>query len=119
MKGVAMTISTAPKDEPKGYRSAPGYVKTHPENNDHYVEQFKDHPWYHAILRAHEDLTQAVPGYNIVQIKEKFNGLRYYYQLPDELDTDEYRARADRIIAFAEGWCAGFEYYSYTEEEEE
>lgn len=104
-----MNISSAPVDEPTGYRAAPGYAKTHPENNDYYVAEFEGHPWYPAILEAHHSLTQAVPGYNIVQIKEKFNGLRFYYDLPEELNTDEYRARADRIIAFAEGWVAGFE----------
>ena len=89
------------------------------ERNDLEVEAWGGHPWYPAVRRAHEELSRVVPGYRIDQIKEKFNGLRYYYSLPEEINTDQYRARADRIIAWAEGWCEGFEYVNPGQEEDE
>ena len=104
-----MNINTAPVEEPEGYRAAPGWVKSRPENNDYYVEQFRGDPWFPAIENAHKNLSLIIPGYNIVQIKDKFGGLRFYYDLPDELNTDEYRARADRVISYAEGWVDGYE----------
>lgn len=79
-------------------------------SNEIEVLQWEDDPWYPAIRRAHDRLTQEVPGYKIVQIKDKFGGLRFYYSLPDDLNTDEYRGRADRIVSYAEGWVDGLEY---------
>lgn len=87
--------------------------------NAYHVSVWEGHPWYPAVKRADEELNRVAPGYKIDQIKEKFNGLRYYYSLPDEINTDQYRARADRIVAWAEGWCEGFEYVGSDKEEDE
>lgn len=84
-------------------------------NNEVKIDAWEGHPWYPAVLRASEQLTREVPGYRIDQIKEKFNGLRFYITLPDELDTEEYQAKADRIISYALGWVDGFEYYEEKE----
>lgn len=84
--------------------------------NEEKVEFWKDRPWYPAIKRANDRLSQEIPGYTIDLIKEKFGGLRYHYSLPDELNTEEYRARADRIISHAEGWVEG---YTHREKERE
>jgi hypothetical protein len=35
--------------------------------------------WYPIILEAHTKLMTIDPTYQIQQIKEKFNGLRYYF----------------------------------------
>lgn len=79
-------------------------------DNDYQVEQWEGHPWYPAIRKAHEKLDRAIPGYRIEHIEEKIHGLVFKYNLPEELDTDEYQARAKRIVSYAEGWVDGFEY---------
>lgn len=114
-----MTAYTRPPvEEPQGHRSAPGFVKSRWENNQHYVDQFVSHPWGPAIRDAAESLHELCPRINISQIKEKFGGLRFYIDVPDDLAADEMpvwakgnvekvREHANRIIARAEGWCAG------------
>jgi len=110
----------APGYEERGYSASPGFVKSNPENNDFYVEQFKDDPWYPAISQAHERLSSLIPGYNIAQIKEKFGGLRYYFDYPEEYPAnpenyswrtpEELRKSADAVITWAEGWVDGYEH---------
>jgi hypothetical protein len=97
-----------PAEEPKGHSSIAGFVKSRPENNDHYVNQFKEDEWYPAILKAHDDLTAVVPGYNIDQIKEKFGSLRYYISLPEDVSEDA-RTKAYHILDRAESWVDGWE----------
>lgn len=114
-----MSESNPPAEEPEGYHARPGWIKARPENNDFYVEQFKDHPWYPIIKETHERLNELIPGYNISQIKEKFGGLRYYFSYPDPIPVkpewpaystpEKIQNMADRIVEFAEGWVAGFE----------
>jgi hypothetical protein len=116
-----MPKSGPPAPEPQGYAAVPGYVKNNPLNNDYYVEQFKDDPWYPIIKRTHERLTELIPGYNIAQIKDKFGGLRYYFDFPEVIpihpewpayDTEEkVRAMAQRVVTYAEAWVDGFEYH--------
>lgn len=110
----------APAYEPDGYESTPGYVKLRPENNEHYLSQMKENPWYPAILSTHEQLERLIPGYNISQIKDKFGGLRYYFSYPATIPVREdwpayntvekIQAMADRIVARAEAWVDGYEY---------
>lgn len=107
-----------PVEEPQGCFSIAGFVKNRWENNQHYVDQFAGHPWEPAIHAAAESLRELCPRINISQIKEKFGELRLYIRVPDDLGADEMpawaegdaakvRDHADRIIAHAEGWCAG------------
>lgn len=100
-----------PVPEKDGYRSRRGWVKDQPGNNDHYVGQFADDPWYPAIKRAHERLSAAIPGYNIRQIKAKFGDLRYYISQGECTDSDWERGResAYQIIAEAEVAVRRFE----------
>lgn len=76
-------------EEPKGFRARPGYVKTNPLNNAIYLERTCAlFPEWESILRTTDtQLEFLVPGYNIVQIKEKFDTLRYYFDVPE--DTPE------------------------------
>jgi hypothetical protein len=112
-------MSEAPYPEPSGFVALPGFVKSNRLNNDYYVEQFKDDPWYPIIKRTHDDLTKLLPEYNIEQIKEKFGGLRYYYLPGDEIPVNEKSwlntrekvlAQAEAIVRYAEAWVSGFEY---------
>lgn len=114
-------LDKPPVEEPAGYVSAAGFVKSRPENNDYYVEQFKDNSWYPIIKETHDRLTKLIPGYNIAQIKEKFGGLRYYIDFPEQITIPEdyYYAilkteadvikEANRIIECAEYWVFGYE----------
>ena len=109
-----------PVVEPDGYRAMPGFVKSRPENNDYYVEQFKDDPWYPIIKDTHERIKEIAPGYNVAQIKEKFGGLRYYIDLPEgsikigrysyEDTVEKQTERIKSLISSAEAWVDGFEY---------
>lgn len=115
----------APFEETGGYHAAPGFVKSRPENNDYYVDQFADDPWYPAIYSAHSNIADVVPNYNISQIKSKFGGLRFYYSLPAEEEInwdmvpkyitdkgdrmDALRVWCDARVAYAEAWVDGYE----------
>lgn len=112
-------IDKAPAEEPAGYRSAAGFVKSQPSNNAHYVEQFVGDDWYEIIKWTDEQLEKLIPGYNISQIKEKFGELRYYFDYPEVIpinaewpafdSVEKIRAMVDSKITYAEGWVAGFE----------
>lgn len=111
-------VTEAPAPEPQGYMSAPGFVKSNPLNNDHYVSQFENDPWYPIIKRTHDELNCIVPGYNISQIKEKFGGLRYYISFPEEWGVGAYgwiksfeeaKSAANALIGRAEAWVDGYE----------
>lgn len=100
----------APVEEPDGYRSAAGFVKSRPENNEHYLNQFKDDPWWPAIDSCNRTLELHFPGYNIVQIKDKFRGLRYYISQGNCPDETWDSNRAMWITSRAEAWVDGYEY---------
>lgn len=73
--------------------------------NKEEVEQWEGHTWHPAIATCDSLLEQIIPGYRIAQIKEKWNRLRYYYDLPDDSDLgwDSPECKlADKIIDAAE-----------------
>jgi len=111
-----LTHNSPPAEEPAGYCAAPGFVKSRPENNDYYIEQFSGDPWYPILKRTHEYIERLAPGYNIVQIKAKFGELRYYYDLPadlglnDEESKERITGRVRELVRYAEAWVDGFEY---------
>jgi len=39
-----------------------------------------DEGWYQLVIDCDRELTQIDPNYQIAQIKQKFGGLRYYFQ---------------------------------------
>ena len=39
-----------------------------------------DEGWYQLVIDCDKELTQIDPNYQIAQIKQKFGGLRYYFQ---------------------------------------
>lgn len=104
-------MTNPPVEEPRGASARAGFVKTRPENNDYYVEQFKDHPWYPIIKQTHDRLTEIIPGYNIAQIKEKFGGLRFYIDYPETAEdvTRKDQYYVESILGYAEAWVDGFE----------
>jgi hypothetical protein len=39
-----------------------------------------DHGWDELIIKCHEELIALDPNYVLIQIKQKFGGLRYYFE---------------------------------------
>ena len=87
-----------------------GFVKSNPANNDAYVELWSDHPWYPVISNVHRQIEELLPGYNVAQIKEKFWGLRYYFDAPKDANPMKL-ARARALVAAAGAWVEGRESY--------
>lgn len=58
-----------------------------------------DEGWYQIVLDCDAELTALDPDYSILQIKEKFGGLRYYTMLSDQANGDpELRDKIDAVI---------------------
>ncbi len=57
--------------------------------------------WQSLIEQVHKDLSAVAPGYQILQIKEKFGGLRYYVALPNTI-TEAQSNAAHSIVSIAE-----------------
>lgn len=57
--------------------------------------------WNNLILDIHQKLLHLDPNYTILQIKEKFGTLRYYFLFSDGLDQITIRIMND-IVALAE-----------------
>ena len=47
-----------------------------------------DEGWYQIVVDCDKELTAIDPNYQIFQIKQKFGGLRYYFQ-PSQSDTSK------------------------------
>lgn len=56
-----------------------------------------DEGWYRIVLDCDAELSQLDPDYKILQIKEKFGGLRYYF-IPSESGRGETRLRMEEIV---------------------
>jgi len=57
-----------------------------------------DEGWYQIIVDCDKELTAIDPNYQILQIKEKFGGLRYY-MTPCNDTTEEQRNKMHQIVA--------------------
>ena len=56
--------------------------------------------WYQLILELDAKIGSLEPRYRVEQIKEKFGGLRFYY---DQMSiNDEARERVDKLVEVAE-----------------
>lgn len=76
--------------------------------NKEIIASWREHPWYLAIAQCHEEMREVDPGYRIVQIKEKFGGLRYYYD-PSHISDTYIADLLDQEVRVAEAWVDGFE----------
>ena len=54
-----------------------------------------DEGWYQLILDCDAELSEIDPKYDLLQVKEKFGGLRYYFQPSDS----SYREKMDAVVA--------------------
>lgn len=80
--------------------------RTYPSETD--PSTWKDTSWYPAIRQAHLELLALDPDYKILQIKNKFNGLRYYYQLSENV-SDAANRLAFQVVRDAERWVETYE----------
>lgn len=56
--------------------------------------------WYQLILDLDDKISSIEPGYKVDQVKEKFGGLRFYY---DQMSIpDGNREHVDKIVDAAE-----------------
>lgn len=56
--------------------------------------------WYQLILDLDGKISSIEPGYRVDQVKEKFGGLRFYY---DQINiNDDDRERVDKLVDAAE-----------------
>lgn len=53
--------------------------------------------WYPLIISIHQELIKIDPNYKILQIKEKFGGLRFYY-----VSNSKRHFQIDRIVHYYE-----------------
>ena len=56
-----------------------------------------DEGWYQIVVSCDRLLTQIDPRYSILQIKQKFGGLRYYFQ-PSHPDDNALYAKMNSIV---------------------
>ena len=79
-----------------------GLVKDADETNEKYLDSISmDNPWRDTLWDAHNRMQEVDPDYQVVQVKEKFNRLRYYWTA-SEGATDEMKAQMSQIVADAE-----------------
>lgn len=91
--------------EPEGYTNIPTFVKSNPDNNASYLDKSCElYPEWSDLLKETDAALEAlIPGYNISQIKDKFGGLRYYIDIPDEfMENEEIVTKAHAITMEAE-----------------
>lgn len=85
-------------------------------SNEQHVEIWREHPWFPIIEQTHQALEELIPGYTVLQIKQKFGGLRYYFRFPDpmpEVDgwsEEQLRNRCKEAVSRAEAWVDGYEH---------
>lgn len=66
------------------------------EGWSNYIEV--DEGWYQIVLDCDAELTALDPDYSILQIKEKFGGLRYYC-VPSQMSDDDMRQRMEAVVS--------------------
>ena len=59
-----------------------------------------DEGWYQIIVDCDNVLTQIDPDYQIAQIKQKFGGLRYYFEPSDSNDDGLYIKMNSIVLSY-------------------
>jgi hypothetical protein len=67
-----------------------------------------DRGWYPLLVELDEKLRTLLPNYELNQVKEKFGGLRYYWEPGEEIHDDQARRveLANKLIHTAEARAA-------------
>jgi hypothetical protein len=56
-----------------------------------------DEGWYQIVVDCDNLLTEIDPDYQIAQIKQKFGGLRYYFQ-PSDVNNSELYVKMNAVV---------------------
>ena len=56
-----------------------------------------DEGWYQIVVDCDNLLTEIDPNYQIAQIKQKFGGLRYYFQ-PSDVNNGELYVKMNSVV---------------------
>lgn len=56
--------------------------------------------WYQIVIELDRSLTAALPPFQVLQVKQKFGALRFYWSCDQA--SDEQRAAANSLVAAAE-----------------
>lgn len=56
-----------------------------------------DEGWYQIVLDCDKELSAIDPDYIILQIKQKFGGLRYYFQ-PSDVNNGELYVKINAVV---------------------
>ena len=64
-----------------------------------------DEGWYQLVLDCDKELSEIDPKYDLQQIKEKFGGLRYYFQPSDPTLRDKMDAVVTKYEEIASRTC--------------
>lgn len=83
----------------------PAYADSRQLTNDEYLSTIPDDdPWKDTLTSGAAVLDVVVPGWSIVQIKEKFNECRFYINIPGDID-DDLQDAGSRIAWLIEQAC--------------
>lgn len=63
------------------------------------ILEVPDH-WLPDILELDAALEELMPGYEVLQVKVKFGGLRYYWQAPEGTPEDIWRRALELTDSF-------------------
>lgn len=66
------------------------------------LDEWKEDGWWPVIEELDKNLSLVVPGYRILQIKEKFFGLRYYIDTTRGDHSPYALSRASELVREAE-----------------
>ena len=61
--------------------------------------------WYQLVIDCDSELSRIDPNYSLLQVKEKFGGLRYYFQPSDPSFRDEMDAVVSKYEEIASRTC--------------
>ena len=64
---------------------------------EYYKSVDVDEGWYQIIIDCDNLLTAIDPNYQIAQIKQKFGGLRYYFQ-PSDVNNGELYVKMNAVV---------------------
>ena len=70
-----------------------------PLPNEPWAYSYVPRGWVGSVNTITAALTNVAPGFKVVQIKQKFGSLRYYYELPDDVSGETAAEVAEMVRA--------------------
>lgn len=66
------------------------------------VAKWQNHPWYVFIWRLNNELSKIDPDYTLIQVKEKFDRLRFYYRASPGTPVSSKRRMSEAVLRESE-----------------